>query len=196
MHHLSHRHVGASGQLGGDSLIRLILRTLWGRLTRSSRRSPPHLRIFPSARREGHMASRISTDEQNRMTASGSHRGAHGAVKAIEAVLGKTAGWTHPRVGRRVISHGGFFFFRRLYRLESFDTLFDDNPEPSAARATSNKCEVGMARKRVSAHLRSVWQQKPGVMHRYAKDTILKKLFPPILLRICVSVCELKKSQP
>ena len=88
------------------------------------------------------------------------------------------------------------FFFRRLYRLESFDTLFDDNPEPSAARATSNKCEVGMARKRVSAHLRSAWQQKPGVMHRYAKDTILKNLFPPVLLRICVSVCELKKSQP
>ena len=33
-------------------------------------------------------------------------------------------------------------------------------------------------------------------MHRYTKDTILKKLFPPVLLRICVSVCELKKSQP
>ena len=83
------------------------------------------------------------------------------------------------------------FFFRRLYRLESFDTS-----EPSIAKATSNKCEVGMARKCVSAHLRSAWQQKPGVMHRYAKDTILKKLFPPVLLRICVSVCELKKSQP
>jgi hypothetical protein len=37
---------------------------------------------------------------------------------------------------------------------------------------------------------------KSGVMHRYTKDTILKKLFPPVLLRICVSVCELKKSQP
>jgi hypothetical protein len=33
-------------------------------------------------------------------------------------------------------------------------------------------------------------------MHRYAKDTILKNLFPPVLLRICVSVCKLKKSQP
>ena len=48
----------------------------------------------------------------------------------------------------------------------------------------------------VSAHLRSAWQQKPGVIHRYAKDTILKNLFPPVLLRIiCISVCELKKSQ-
>jgi hypothetical protein len=53
-----------------------------------------------------------------------------------------------------------------------------------------------MARKCVSAHLRSAWQQKPRVIHRYAKDTILKKLFPPVLLRIRVSVCELKKSQP
>jgi hypothetical protein len=53
-----------------------------------------------------------------------------------------------------------------------------------------------MAHKCVSAHMGSAWQQKPGVMHRYAKDTILKKLFPPVLLRICVSVCELKKSQP
>jgi len=41
------------------------------------------------------------------------------------------------------------FFLRRLYRLESFDTLFDDNPEPSAARAISNK--LGMARKRICA---------------------------------------------
>ena len=88
------------------------------------------------------------------------------------------------------------FFFRRLYRLESFDTFFEDYSEPSIAKATSKKCEVGMARKCVSAHLRSAWQQKPGVLHRYAKDTILKKLFPPVLLRICVSVCELKKSQP
>ncbi len=29
-----------------------------------------------------------------------------------------------------------------------------------------------MAQKCVSAHLRSAWQQKPGVMLRYAKDTI------------------------
>ena len=48
----------------------------------------------------------------------------------------------------------------------------------------------------VFVHLWSVWQQKPGVIHRYAKDTILKNLFPPVLLRICISVCELKKSQP
>jgi hypothetical protein len=88
------------------------------------------------------------------------------------------------------------FFFRRLYYLESFGTFVDDNSELSTARATSNKCEVGMAQKRVSAHLRSVWQQKPGVIHRYAKDTILKNLFPPVLLRIRISVCELKKSQP
>jgi len=53
-----------------------------------------------------------------------------------------------------------------------------------------------MARKCVFAHLRSAWQQKPGVIHRYAKDTILKKLFPPVLLHIRISVCELKKSQP
>ena len=88
-------------------------------------------------------------------------------------------------------------FFRRLYCQESFDTFVDDNSEPSTARVTSDKCEeVGMARKRVSAHLRSAWQQKPGVIHRYAKDTILKNLFPPVLLRIiCISVCELKKSQ-
>jgi len=52
-----------------------------------------------------------------------------------------------------------------------------------------------MTQKHVSAHLRSMWQQKPGVIHRYAKDTILKNLFP-VLLRICVSVCELKNSQP
>jgi hypothetical protein len=37
---------------------------------------------------------------------------------------------------------------------------------------------------------------KTRCIHRFAKDTILKKLFPPVLLRICVSVCELKKSQP
>jgi hypothetical protein len=35
-----------------------------------------------------------------------------------------------------------------------------------------------MTRKCVSAHLRSAWQQKPGVIHRYAKDTILKKIVP------------------
>jgi len=35
-----------------------------------------------------------------------------------------------------------------------------------------------MAQKCVSAHLRSAWQQKPGVIHRYAKYTILKNLFP------------------
>ena len=115
MHHLSHRHIDASGQLGGDSLIRLILRTSQGRLTRSSRCSPPppHLRIFPSAcRREGHRVIRISTNEQNQATTSRSHRGAHSAVKAIEAVLCETAGWAHPRVGRRVISHGGHFFLK------------------------------------------------------------------------------------
>ncbi len=28
------------------------------------------------------------------------------------------------------------------------------------------------------------------------KDSILKNLFPPVLLHICVSVCELKQSQP
>ena len=48
----------------------------------------------------------------------------------------------------------------------------------------------------VSAHLRPAWQHKPDVIHRYAKDTILKKLFPPVLLRICVPVSSLKKSQP
>jgi hypothetical protein len=48
----------------------------------------------------------------------------------------------------------------------------------------------------VSAHLRPAWQEKPGVIHRYAKDAILKQLFPPVLLRICVSVSSLKKSQP
>jgi hypothetical protein len=48
----------------------------------------------------------------------------------------------------------------------------------------------------VSAHLRTGWQQKPGVIHRHAKDAILKKLFPPVLLRICVFVSGLKKSQP
>ena len=49
--------------------------------------------------------------------------------------------------------------------------------------------EIGMAQKCVSAHLRSVWQQKHGVIHRYTKDAILKELFSPALLRICVSVC-------
>ncbi len=94
--------VGPAGQL--FSLIRLILCTLRGRLMRSSRRSPPCLRRFPSARREGGRVSRISTDEQNRATTPGSRRGAHGAAKAIKANLGVTAGETHPRVGRRVIS--------------------------------------------------------------------------------------------
>ena len=45
----------------------------------------------------------------------------------------------------------------------------------------------------VSAHLRTAWQQKPDVIHRYAKDAILKKMFPPVLLRICVPVYSLKK---
>jgi hypothetical protein len=45
-----------------------------------------------------------------------------------------------------------------------------------------------MARKCVSAHLRSAWQHKTGVIHRYAKDTILKNLFSPVLLRIRVCV--------
>jgi hypothetical protein len=53
-----------------------------------------------------------------------------------------------------------------------------------------------MDQKCVSAHLRPAWQQKPDVIHRYAKDAILKKLFPPVLLRICVPVSSLKKSQP
>ena len=53
-----------------------------------------------------------------------------------------------------------------------------------------------MAQKCVSVHLWSAWQQKTGVIHRYAKDTILKNLFPPVLLHIRVSVCELKQSQP
>jgi len=53
-----------------------------------------------------------------------------------------------------------------------------------------------MAQKCVSVHLLSAWQQKLGVIHRYAKDTIIKNLFPPVLLRICVSVCELEQSQP
>ncbi len=48
----------------------------------------------------------------------------------------------------------------------------------------------------VSAHLRTAWQRKPDVIHRYAKDAILKKLFPPVLLRICVPVDSLKKSKP
>ena len=52
------------------------------------------------------------------------------------------------------------FFFRQLYRLESFNTFFDDNLEPLTARATSNKCKVGMAHKCVSAHLRFPWQEK------------------------------------
>ena len=184
------------GQLGGDSLIHLILRTSQGRLTRSSRRSPPRLRRFLSMRREGDRVSQISTDKQNRSTTSGSRRGAHGAAKAIKAVLSVTAGETHPRVGRRVISHGGNFFLQTIISSRELRHLVDDNSEPSTARETSNKCEVGMARKCISAHLRSEWQQKPGVIHRYAKDTILKYLFPPVLLRIRVSVCELKKSQP
>jgi len=58
--------------------------------------------------------SRISTDELNQATTHGSRRGAHGAVKAIEAVLGVTAGKTHPCVGRRVINHGGYFFLQTI----------------------------------------------------------------------------------
>ena len=54
----------------------------------------------------------------------------------------------------------------------------------------------GRAGRNVSVHLWSAWQQKPGANHRYSKDTISKKMFPGVLLRICVSVCELKKSQP
>ncbi len=60
------------------------------------------------------MVSRISTDEQNRATTPGSRHGAHGAAKAIEAVLGITADETHPRVGRRVISHGGYCFLQTI----------------------------------------------------------------------------------
>mgnify|MGYP006971437041 CR=1 FL=1 len=37
---------------------------------------------------------------------------------------------------------------------------------------------------------------KNGQIHRYTKDAIRKKLFPPVLLCICVSVFGLKKSQP
>ena len=37
----------------------------------------------------------------------------------------------------------------------------------------------------VSAHLRTGWQQKPGVIHRYAKDAILKNCSHPFF---CVSV--------
>ena len=52
------------------------------------------------------------TDEENRVTTSGSRRGAHGAAKAIEAVLGVTAGETHPRVGRWARLCIPDFFFR------------------------------------------------------------------------------------
>jgi len=91
--------------------------------------------------------SRISNDEQNRATNSGSRHGAHGAAKAIKAVPGITAGETHPRVGRRVISHGGYFFLQTIIPSRELHTFVDDNSEPLTARATPNKCEVGMARK-------------------------------------------------
>ncbi len=45
----------------------------------------------------------------------------------------------------------------------------------------------------VSAHLRPAWQQKPDVIHRYAKGAILKELFPTVFLCICVPVSSLKK---
>ena len=81
------------------------------------------------------------------------------------------------------------FFFRRIYRLESFDTFFDDNLEPSTARATSNKCEVGMAHKCKSAHLQPAWQQKTRCNARVRKRHHLKKLVPTCsfaYLRICL----------
>ncbi len=88
------------------------------------------------------------------------------------------------------------FLGRQLWRPESLGTFVDDSLELPTARAMSNKCEFGMARKRLSACLWSTWQQKPGEIHRYAEDTIQKKLFLPVLLRICVFVYFLKKSQP
>jgi hypothetical protein len=53
-----------------------------------------------------------------------------------------------------------------------------------------------MARKCVSAYLWSAGQQKPGKICKYAEDTVLKNLFPPVLLRIRVSDYSSKKSQP
>jgi len=75
---------------------------------------PAEVLSASTRRREGDRVSRISTDEQNRATTPGSRRGAHGAAKAIKAILGVTAGETRPRVGRQVISHGGCFFLQTI----------------------------------------------------------------------------------
>ena len=48
----------------------------------------------------------------------------------------------------------------------------------------------------VFAYLQSARLTKTGEIHKYAKDTIRKELFLPVLLRICVFVSEPKKSQP
>ena len=39
----------------------------------------------------------------------------------------------------------------------------------------------------VFAYLRSAWEQKPDKIRKYAEDAVLKKLFPHVLLRICLS---------
>ena len=48
----------------------------------------------------------------------------------------------------------------------------------------------------VFAYLQSARLTKTGEIRKYAKDTIRKELFLPVLLRICVFVSEPKKSQP
>ena len=117
------------------------------------------------ARRDGGRMGRISFDKENQTRNPGPRRLAQFAHSSID-ILGVTAGRARPHDG------GGaamvlIFLVRQLYRRESLGTfLDDDNLEPSTARATSNKCEVGMARKCVSVYLRSARQQKPDVVHK------------------------------
>ncbi len=73
---------------------------------------------------------------------------AHFAVRAINIFA--VTGGTHPHL-RGQLSHGVNLFGRQLWRPKSLGTFVDDSLELWTARATSNKCEVGMAQKHVSA---------------------------------------------